>query len=268
MNTNKTSQTNKVLQSSTATTKTTEASKTVTAGVLIIGNEILSGRTLDTNSNTIAKALTAIGVTLMETQVIPDIEDIIIDRVNDYRRRFDYVFTSGGIGPTHDDKTAQAVAAAFETELELNDQAYDILLAHYGAADFNDARKKMAYMPIGAKLIDNPVSAAPGIHMDNVYVMAGIPSILSAMLDSIIPTLVGGAHILSETILCAGVAESILAPDLERIETQYDHVEIGSYPRFKDGKPSLNIVVRSTDATQLKQAADEVRISADKVLQG
>jgi molybdenum cofactor synthesis domain-containing protein len=235
--------------------------KTVTAGILIIGNEILSGRTLDTNTNTIAKELTNTGIRLMEVQTIPDDLELIETRLNDFRKRFDYVFTSGGIGPTHDDKTAQAIANAFGKELVLNKQAYDLLLAHYGAeTEMNEGRTKMAYLPEGAKLIHNPVSAAPGIHMENVYVLAGVPSIMKAMLDSIIPTLQTGSLMHSENVVCDSIPESVMAPHLEEIENRYSAIEIGSYPRYKDGTPSLSVVVRSTDKVQLAKAVADVRV--------
>lgn len=243
------------------------ANKSVTAGVLIIGNEILSGRTLDTNTNTIAKALTENGIRLMEVNTIPDDLDLISERINDFRKRFTYVFTSGGIGPTHDDKTALAVANAFGKELILNKQAYDLLLAHYGDEEkMNDGRVKMAYLPDGAKLIHNPVSAAPGIHIENVYVLAGVPSIMSAMLDAIIPTLKTGDVIHSENVICDGIPESAMAPYLERIENDYESVEIGSYPRFKDGQPSLSVVIRSTDKDALAKATDDVKMALAELL--
>jgi len=236
--------------------------KTVTAAILIIGDEILSGRTIDTNTNTIAKALTQAGIRLMEVHTIPDDIALISARINAFREKFDYVFTSGGIGPTHDDKTAQALAEAFERPLSLNQEAYQLLVTHYGSENnINEGRRKMAYLPEGAQLIHNPISAAPGIQMDNVFVLAGVPDIMKSMLDTIMPHLKKGAIMESENIICDGVAESDMAPALEYIENNYDSVEIGSYPRYKDGAPSLSIVVRSTKSQDLKNAANDVRVA-------
>ncbi len=237
----------------------------VTAGILVIGNEILSGRTKDTNSGYIAEALTAHGITVREIQVIPDIIDLIEARIRDYAARFDYVFTCGGIGPTHDDKTAEAFARAFDTELELNAEAHGILIRHYGADRMNKGREKMAWMPKGAGLIENSVSAAPGIHMKNVFGMAGVPDIMKAMLGVIIPTLRAGLLVHSRTIGCDDIPESMIAPDLERIENAYAGLDVGSYPRFKDGVAGLNIVIRSTNTDILDKAEAEIRDAAEKI---
>lgn len=238
----------------------------ITAAILIIGNEILSGRTLDTNSQTIAKALTQKGIRLKEIQTIPDDEDLIATHINALRSQYHYVFTSGGIGPTHDDKTALALANAFETSLELNQDAHQILLEYYAHPDeLNEGRLKMAYLPKGAQLIPNAVSGAPGIQMDNVYVMAGVPSILKSMLDAIIPHLQGGTMIQSESISCDDIPESEMAKYLENLERQYAQVDIGSYPRLNDGIPSLNIVVRSTDINALTAASNELRGIIDHI---
>lgn len=237
----------------------------VSAGVIIIGNEILSGRTKDTNSGYIAETLTARGITVREVQVIPDDIDVIAARVRDYAARFDYVFTCGGIGPTHDDKTAEAVARAFDTVLELNPVAHEVLIRYYGTEKMNPGREKMAWLPRGAGLIDNPVSAAPGIRIGNVHVMAGVPSIMKAMMEAILPTLRTGTIILSRTVNCDGVPESLIAPDLERIEKAYARLDVGSYPRLVDGVPSLNIVLRSPDSAVLDGAEAEIMCAAEKI---
>ena len=241
--------------------------KEITAAILIIGNEILSGRTLDKNTQTLAQKLVEKGIRLKEAQTIPDEEPLIAQRINDLRAKYSYVFTSGGIGPTHDDKTASALALAFNTELELNADAYQALLDYYGDEnEINDGRRKMAYLPIGAELIPNAVSGAPGIKMDNVHVMAGVPSIFKSMLDAIIPNLQHGEIIHSENIFCENIPESEMAPILEEIENQYTKVEIGSYPRLENNIPSLNIVVRSEDINQLASAVSELRLVVDKKL--
>lgn len=243
------------------------SSQDITAAILIIGNEILSGRTLDTNSQTIALSLVNRGIRLQETQTIPDDEALIAARINDLRAKYNYVFTSGGIGPTHDDKTAAALATAFNTELELNKDAYQALINHYGNEDeINDGRRKMAMLPIGAELIENKVSGAPGIKMDNVYVMAGVPSILKSMLEAIIDDLQYGEIIHSESISCQNIPESEMAPILEKLEKQYCGLEIGSYPRLENGVPSLNVVVRSKDINQLAAAASELQQIVNQIL--
>lgn len=217
------------------------------AGIIIIGNEILSGRTQDKNVQYIATKLTEIGVRLREVRVIPDDEQIIVDTVNHFRQTYSYVFTSGGIGPTHDDITADSIAKAFGVENKTHEEAYAVLLAHYGSEEeFTPARQRMAKVPEGATLVPNPVSAAPGFRMDNVYVMAGVPRIMQGMLDHIVPELKGGAPILSHSISCA-IPESVLAEDLGAVQAEHTDVDIGSYPHFHDGNVGLSVVVRSTD---------------------
>lgn len=228
------------------------------AAVLVIGDEILSGRTLDTNTQTIAKKLGEVGIRLVEARVIPDDVDTIIKTVHALRGAVDYVFTTGGIGPTHDDKTAAAMAAAFGVPLTRNADAWARLVVHYkGEEQINPGRAKMADIPEGATLIDNPVSAAPGFCLGNVYVMAGVPHIMAAMLDGIIPTLEGGTKLLSRTV-SADLAESVLAAGLEAIEVAHAGITIGSYPRYNAGKAAVAIVARGTDPDALTKAIEAV----------
>lgn len=228
-----------------------------TAALIIIGNEILSGRTKDKNAGYIAEKMTEIGITMQEIRVIPDVEATIIETVNLLRAQFDYIFTTGGIGPTHDDITAACVAKAFDVPIEQNEDAYNILLAHYGHDEFNEARQRMAQIPVGATLINNPVSAAPGFRMGNVHVMAGVPKIMQAMLDSIIPTLIGGTPVKSITITCT-LPESKIAIGLGNIQAQYPDIDIGSYPYFFAGNTGVSAVLRSTDSDKLEQASEAV----------
>ena len=233
--------------------------KIYTAALLIIGNEILSGRTQDKNTSYIAEKLNERGVRLAEVRVVPDIEGRIIAALDALRVENDYVFTTGGIGPTHDDITAGVVAKAFGVVLERNAEARQVLLNHYGSeAELTEPRLKMSEIPAGAALIANPVSGAPGFQIGNVYVMAGVPKIMQGMLDGILPTLAGGAPVLSETVTC-DCAESIIAKALGEIQGRYPDIDIGSYPQFKEGKHSVNVVLRGVDAEVLARAAGEVR---------
>jgi len=229
-----------------------------TAGLLVIGDEILSGRTKDTNTNAIALRLTETGINLREVRVIPDETDIIVAALRDFSVRFDYVFTTGGIGPTHDDKTAQAVAIAFDAPLERNAEAYARMVRHYGGeSEMNPGRAKMADIPFGAALIDNPVSIAPGFIVKNVHVMAGVPHIMAAMLDSITPRLKGGPKVHSFSV-SAAMGESRIAPGLEAIQNKYPDLSIGSYPRFNPAGPSVTLVARGTDAALAQKAVNDI----------
>lgn len=233
--------------------------KTVTACVLVIGNEILSGRTKDANLAWLAVELNKLGVRLMEARVIPDIEETIVATLNEVRARFDYVFTTGGIGPTHDDITAACVARAFGVPLVRNPEAVRRLQAHYAnPADLNEARLRMANAPEGATLIDNPVSKAPGFRIGNVHVMAGIPVIMQAMFDGIRHTLVGGSPMLSRTIN-AELAEGVMAADLAEIQKANPDIEIGSYPYMRRGQPGAAIVLRGVDPETLATATEAVK---------
>ncbi len=233
--------------------------QTPTACFIIIGNEILSGRTQDVNLAYLAHILGSLGISLKEVRVIPDVERAIILAVNSLRSEFDYVFTSGGIGPTHDDITSAAVAKAFGVKLFRNPQAVRLLEDHYRgtAHELNEARLKMADIPEGASLIDNPVSRAPGFKIDNVYVLAGVPKIFQAMVDGLKSALKGGPPILSQTVSC-NLPEGKIASGLAAIQSRYRGVEIGSYPYFRAGMFGTSLVLRSIDQIALSKAATEV----------
>jgi molybdenum cofactor synthesis domain-containing protein len=228
-----------------------------TAALVIIGNEILSGRTQDANTYYIAQKLNDHGIVLSEVRVVPDVESKVIETVNAVRAEYDYVFTTGGIGPTHDDITAECVAKAFDVELEQNPDARELLLKHYGEADLNEARLRMARIPAGAVLIENPVSAAPGFQMGNVYVMAGVPKIMQAMMEGVLPNLQGGAPVLSNTVTCA-IPESQIAPELGELQKECPAIDIGSYPNFRGGVLGLSVVARGTDGDLLKSVTDKI----------
>ena len=223
-----------------------KANKKTSAAIIIIGNEILSGRTQDVNVVNISKWLNPLGVRLEEVRVIPDKEDIIIKTINEIRKKFTYIFTTGGIGPTHDDITSQSIAKAFNVSYGYHKEAYKILEKYYGKGKFNEGRKKMAKLPDKAKLIFNPSSTAPGFIIDNVYCLPGVPSILKSMLGGLKNKIVGGKKILSKTINLRTV-ESEIALSLKKIQNKFNTVEIGSYPFFKQGKIGVSIVIRSTE---------------------
>lgn len=228
-----------------------------TACLIIIGNEILSGRTQDKNLSHLALTLNERGVQLREARVVPDIEGEIIAAVNACRAKYTYVFTTGGIGPTHDDITSASVAKAFGVPIHRHPEAERILRAHYTEDQVNEARLKMADVPLGAQLIDNPVSSAPGYRMENVFVFAGVPRIMQAMLDAVKYTLTQGAPVQALSITC-NLSEGEIAGELTRIQSIYPDVEIGSYPYFKQGVLSTSLVMRSTDGTANKKAYDDV----------
>ena len=231
--------------------------KITTAAVLIIGNEILSGRTQDINLNYIAKGLSEIGVALREARVIPDVDTIIIAAVNELRARFDYLFTTGGIGPTHDDITAECVARAFGVKLTLHPDAHRLFLDHYPPGELNEARLRMAHTPEGASLIHNPVSRPPGFRMDNVFVMAGIPKVMQGMFDGIKPQLQGGPPLLSRTIAC-DLPEGVIAKGFGEIQQRYPELDLGSYPFQRRGQFGASLVVRGRDPARIAAAAEEV----------
>lgn len=232
---------------------------TYKAAICIIGNEILSGRTQDTNTPWMAERFVRLGVVLVEVRIIPDIEEEIILAVNELRAKADYVFTTGGIGPTHDDITAESVAKAMGVELELNQDAYDALLAHYDGdeSEITPARKKMAMLPKGSKLINNPVSGAPGFTLENVHVMAGVPRIMQAMFDEVSARIKKGKPVLSNTVTC-GLPESTIAERLDDLQKEYENVDIGSYPHYRGGELGLSIVMRSTNNDDLDRATQAV----------
>lgn len=229
------------------------------ACVLIIGNEILSGRTQDINLNYIATRLGAAGIPVREARVIPDVPETIISTVNEVRQKFDYVFTTGGIGPTHDDITAECIARAFGVKFERNAEAMAILEAHYKAmgTDVNEARARMANIPAGARLLENPVSKAPGFNIGNVYVLPGVPSIMQAMFDLLLAKLPGGPPVVMHTVTC-DIREGDLAADLEAIALKYPQIDIGSYPGVRDGKWMTQLICKGSDADAVSQAGAEV----------
>jgi molybdenum cofactor synthesis domain-containing protein len=233
-------------------------STTVTAAVLLIGNEILSGRTKDANLNYLATELTQIGVRLTEARVVPDVPEAIIKGVNELRAAYDYVFTTGGIGPTHDDITAECVARAFGLALIKDPRAVRLLTNHYGEANLTEARLRMAQVPEGATLIENPVSTAPGFQIGNVFVLAGVPAICRAMFDGLKGRLKTGDKVLSVTISGA-VGEGVIAKGLGQLQERYPALEIGSYPFFRQGKFGASFVLRGTDVALLKSATEELR---------
>jgi molybdenum cofactor synthesis domain-containing protein len=229
----------------------------VNAAILIIGNEILSGRTQDTNTSTLATWLNSIGVKVGEVRVIPDIEKTIIDTLNTLRTTYDYVFTTGGIGPTHDDITAESVSKAFGLKYEIHKEAYKILEAYYKPDEFNEGRQKMVWMPENANLILNPTSGAPGFNVENVFCLPGVPSILKSMLGGLTNRIVGGKPILSLTISLRTV-ESEIANALTRVQDDNKDVEIGSYPFFQAGKLGVSIVIRSEDQLKIDNCNSQI----------
>ena len=224
--------------------------KEIISGIIIIGNEILSGRTKDLNTSTLSKWLNSIGIKVVEVRSIPDIEEIIINTVNELKQKFDYVFTSGGIGPTHDDITSESLSKAFGIKYEIHKEAYKILEKYYGEDDFNEGRQRMSWMPSKANLILNPASGAPGFYVENVFCLPGVPSILESMLPSLTNKLIGGATILSKTISLRTL-ESEIAKPLKQVQEKNKDVDIGSYPFFKKGKIGVSIVLRCKDQSKI-----------------
>ena len=229
----------------------------VNAAIVIIGNEILSGRTQDVNVITVSKWLNELGVKLNEVRVIPDIESSIIKTVNELKKKFNYVFTTGGIGPTHDDITSKSIARAFRMSYGYHKEAYAILEKYYGKNKFSLGRKKMAMMPIKASLILNPSSGAPGFILDNVYCLPGVPSILKSMLGGLNNKIKGGRKIFSKTISVQTV-ESEIAKSLEKVQRKSKKVDIGSYPFFRLGKIGVSIVIRSIDKKKIDDCYKEI----------
>ena len=229
----------------------------VNAAVLIIGNEILSGRTQDTNTSTLATWLNSIGVKVNEVRVVPDVEKKIIDTLNVLRKENNYVFTTGGIGPTHDDITAQSVSKAFGREYEVHKEAFKILEAYYQPGEFNEGRQRMVWMPANAELILNPTSGAPGFSVENVFCLPGVPSIMKSMLGGLKNKIVGGEPILSHTISLRTV-ESEIANSLTKVQDQNKDVEIGSYPFFHAGKLGVSIVLRSENQSKIDNCNSQI----------
>ncbi len=236
----------------------------VTAAMLVIGDEILSGRTKDRNIGHLADVMTTIGIDLKEVRVVCDDEDDIADAINALRKRYDYVFTTGGIGPTHDDITADSVAKAFGVPCEYDKKAYAMLEAHYAKREmeFTDARKRMARMPRGAEHIDNPISVAPGFRIGNVHVMAGVPAIFQAMLDNVVPTLRGGTKMLSTTVPST-FGEGVIGGPLTDIQKAHPETIIGSYPKYLDGKFWTELVVRGRS----QEAIDRAKAAVEAMLE-
>ncbi len=234
--------------------------KTVRAALVIIGNEILSGRTQDANLQHLAKELNGVGVILSEARVIPDDEDMIVGTVNEMRAAYDYVFTTGGIGPTHDDITSECVAKAFGLPLIRNAEAQALMEAHYARTgrELNESRLRMANTPEGAALVKNPISTAPGFRVENVYVLAGVPMVMQAMLEGLKPELVGGETMLSRAV-ASYIGEGNMAAGLAALQDKYSALDIGSYPFYKAGNRfGTTIVLRHTDGDLLDEAVQEV----------
>ena len=229
----------------------------VNAAIIIIGNEILSGRTQDVNVTFLSKWLNNIGVKVEEVRVIADNEQAIVNCINEVRKKFKYIFTTGGIGPTHDDITSRSMAKAFNLSYGYHKEAYKILEKYYEPGEFNDGRKKMAKIPDKATLIYNPSSGAPGFIVENVYCLPGVPSILHSMVDGLKNQIIGGKKILSKTISLSTV-ESEIAQPLEDVQNLFTNVEIGSYPFFRLGKIGVSIVIRSTAMKQIEACANQI----------
>ena len=231
--------------------------KEIIAAIIIIGNEVLSGRTKDLNTSTLSIWLNSIGIVVKEVRGIPDIEKKIISTVNELRNKFDYIFTTGGIGPTHDDITAESVSKAFNLEYGIHREAFSILERYYERGEFNKGRQKMSMMPTTAKLILNPSSGAPGFYIENVFCLPGVPSILKAMIGGLSNVLVGGDPILSKTINLK-TYESEIAKSLTNIQNNNKDVEIGSYPFFRQGKLGVSIVIRSVNQNKLDNCNSQI----------
>ena len=229
-------------------------SETITAAIMVIGDEILSGRTQDTNSNYIARMLTSLGIDLSEIRVVPDVEDEIVAAVNALRARYTYVFTTGGIGPTHDDITADAIAKAFGVGIGHHPEVMKLLEARFKPGEFNEARQRMARIPFTATLVKNSVSIAPGFQIGNVFVMAGVPSVMRAMRDEIAPRLNHGVVMQSVTVK-APVGEGKVAAGLEVIQKDFPTVAIGSYPYAGESGFGTHLVARSRDGDLLEKVA-------------
>ncbi len=229
-----------------------------TACLLVIGNEVLSGRTQDANIKFLATGLGELGIPLREVRVIPDVAQTIIDTVNEVRAKFDYVFTTGGIGPTHDDITSECVAAAFGVPWEPHPVAWPRMEASYKPGEFNTARQRMATMPRGAKLIENSISVAPGFQMENVYVMAGVPRVMQSMFEWLAPRLQGGPKIQSRAVHAIGLPEGVIAEGLGAIQARYPQLDLGSYPFYRPGGNGVALVAKGTDVAAAEAAIAEV----------
>jgi len=234
-----------------------KVNKKLNAAIIVIGNEILSGRTQDVNVLNISNWLNHLGVNLQEVRIIPDVEKKIIKTVNEIRKKFKYVFTTGGIGPTHDDITSKSISKAFKVKYCYHPKAYEILENYYEKGKFNTGRKKMAKTPEKASLIYNPSSAAPGFFIKNVYCLPGVPSILKSMLGGLSNQIVGGSKILTKTLSLRTV-ESEISTSLEKIQKKYKNLEIGSYPFFQQGKIGVSLVMRSKKIKLIKKCTTDI----------
>lgn len=232
----------------------------VSAAIIIIGNEILSGRTPDKNLPYLAERLNELGIQVREARIIADVAEEIGDAVNECRAKYDYVFTTGGIGPTHDDITADSMAAAFGVGIDYHPEAKALLERHYATTggDLNEARMRMARIPDGGILVDNPVSKAPGFQLENVFVLAGVPAIAREMFESLKHRLVGGAPVQSIAI-AAHLSEGAIAAPLGDLQQRYADVDLGSYPFYRNGRYGTSIVCRSPNVARLEAAAEELR---------
>lgn len=235
-----------------------DISAVVTAALLVIGDEILSGRTKDTNIAHLAGHMTAIGIRLLEVRVVPDEETAIVTAVNTLRVSYDYVFTTGGIGPTHDDITTDAVAKAFGVTAGLDERAVAMMRERYSEADLTPARLRMARIPAGAELVHNPVSKAPGFVIGNVIVMAGVPRIMAAMLEEVTPRLRTGRRLISRTLHCREMEGNLAAP-LAETQAEFRDVLMGSYPYFREGTIGAHLVLRATSHERLAEAVARLK---------
>jgi molybdenum cofactor synthesis domain-containing protein len=229
-----------------------------TACLLVIGNEVLSGRTQDANIRYLAVGLGELGIPLREVRVIPDIAQTIIDTVNEVRRKFTYVFTTGGIGPTHDDITSECIAAAFGVPWEPHPVAFARMEAAYKPGEFNAARQRMGTMPRGAALIDNAMSVAPGFQMENVYVMAGVPRVMRSMFEWLAPRLEGGARVESRSVHAIGLPEGLIAEGLSAIQARYPDLDLGSYPFYRPTGNGVTLVAKGTSGDDAAKCVAEV----------
>jgi len=234
-----------------------KANKKLNAAIIVIGNEILSGRTQDVNVLNISNWLNKLGIKLDEVRVIPDVEKTIVKTVNEVRKKFTYIFTTGGIGPTHDDITSKSISKAFNVKYCYHPEAFEILSNYYEKGKFNIGRKKMAMTPKNASLIYNPSSAAPGFFIKNVYCLPGVPSILKSMLGGLNNKIIGGKKIISKTLSLRTV-ESEISIDLEKVQNRFRKIEIGSYPFFKQGKLGVSLVLRSDKLKLIERCKKEI----------
>lgn len=242
--------------------------KNVKAGILLIGDELLSGRTQDTNLATIATFLGDLGVRVGEARILPDDADVITRTLRAFSEQFDYVFTTGGIGPTHDDITADCIAAAFNIGISERDDALDHLRMRYAEVELNAARRRMARIPDGASLIANPVSQAPGFQTKNVFTLAGVPQIMRGMLADVAHRIEGGAKTYQITVTCSGIGEGDAAAPLATIEANHPGVSIGSYPFFNDELRGVSFVARGQDEAQLNRVKTDLNALVESLTQG